>query len=86
MEKIRKNKINSFISPPALHEAQATTAYVLLMFYFFYYIALVISLRPIISTSKGLMFMKFAGVVEVWLYMNNLVLFLRSLKGRCCGK
>jgi len=32
---------------------------------YFYYI-LVISVRPFISTSTGLIFMKFAGFVELW--------------------
>ena len=48
------------INPPALREAQAGRAYVFLMFYFF--IFSVTSVRPIISTSAGPIFKKFAGL------------------------
>ena len=41
--------------------------------------------RPIISTSTGTIFTKFAGLVEPWLWMNDLKLGFRSLKGRCRG-
>ena len=48
-------------------------AYVLVFFYFKN--ILVISVRPIISTSTGLVFMKFAGLVELWPETNALKLF-----------
>ena len=47
--------IEENVSPPALRKAQARRALVLLTFYF-YYISLVISVRPIISTSTGPIF------------------------------
>ena len=50
----------------------------------FFYI-LVISIRPIISTSTGPIFTKFAGFVELWPWMNDLKLFFRCHKGRCRG-
>jgi len=67
--------LEQFISPPALREAQVKRAYlfiynenrtkvhnVLLLFKNI----LVISVRPIISTSTGQIFTKFAGLVELW--------------------
>ena len=60
---------------------QARRAYVLLLFKNI----LVISVRPIISTSTGPIFTKFAGLVELWPYMNDPSYFLRSLKGCCRG-
>jgi len=57
-------------------------AYVLLLF-------LVISVRPIISTSSGPIFPKFAGLVDLWPYLNNLELFFSipdQLLNQFCGK
>jgi len=48
---------------PALREAQARRAYVILLFKKY---LLVIFFRPIISTSTGPIFTKFAGLVELW--------------------
>ena len=56
---------HSLVSPPALRQAHAKRAYVLLVFYFLK-IFLVISVRPIISTSARPIFAKFAGLVELW--------------------
>ena len=52
------------ISPSALRQAQARRVYVLLMFYFFY-IFLLISVRPVISTSTAPIFTEFAGLIEL---------------------
>jgi len=41
--------------------------------------------RPIISKSTGPVFAKFSELVELRLYMTNMKLVFRSLKGRCCG-
>ena len=46
-----------------------------------FFCILVISIRPIISTSTGPIFTKSAGLVELWPWMNDLKLFFRSLKG-----
>ena len=58
-------------------------AYVLLLF-------LVISVRPIISTSSGPIFPKFAGLVDLWPYLNNLKLFFSipegTLLNQFCGQ
>jgi len=53
---------SNLVSPPGLAEAGL---YVLLVFYFIYTF-LVISFRPIISTSTEPIFTKFAGIAEVW--------------------
>jgi len=47
------------------------------MFWCFFYFKniFVSSVRPIISTSTGLVFMKFAGLVELWPETNALKLF-----------
>jgi len=66
------------ISPPALR------TYVLLMFYSLLY-SLVISVRPIISTSTRPTFTKCAGLVELWPLMNELKLFFRPLNERRRG-
>jgi len=52
------------INPPALREAQAMRAYVLL---FFKYIFSDFCQSPISSTSTGPIFTKFAALVELWL-------------------
>jgi len=57
-------------SPPALREAQARWAYVLLMFFIFK-IFLVTFVTPIISASIRSIFTKFAGLVELWPQMND---------------
>jgi len=44
-------------------------------------IFLVISVRPIISTSTALIFTKFAGLVELWPQMNDLKLFFSIVQG-----
>ena len=51
----------------------------------FCYTCLVISVRPIISTSTEPIFTKFAGLLELWPQMNDLKLFFRSLVGHCHG-
>jgi len=56
-------------------------AYVMLLFKNI----LVISVSPIISTSSGQIFTKFARLVELSPQMNDLKLFSRSLKARCRG-
>ena len=55
------------ISSPALREAQARRAYVLLMFFYLKNILVIsVSVRPIISTSTGPTFTKFSALVELW--------------------
>ena len=44
-----------------------------------------LSVRPIISTSTRLIFTAFAVLAELWLWMNDLKLVLRSLKVCCRG-
>jgi len=51
----------------------------------------VISVRPIISTSTGPIFTKFAGLVDLWLWKRTEVILFRFLEGRCrvnqfCGQ
>jgi len=70
--------------PPALLEAQARRAYVSLLF-FNIYLFIYCLVRPIISTSTGPIFTEFAGLVELWLWVNDLKFPFRSLKGRCHG-
>ena len=53
------------ISSPALRQAQARRAYVMLMFFLLIFRFVVISVIPIISTSTGPIFTKFAGLVEL---------------------
>ena len=51
------------VSPPALREAQARRAYVLMLLFFYLKNILVIYVRPIIYRP---IFTKFAGLVELW--------------------
>jgi len=55
-------------------------AYFLLMFYL-KKIFLAISVRPIISTSSGPIYSEFAGLIELWLLMNDLKLLFSIPQG-----
>jgi len=67
------------ISPPGCSGLRSASVYLFIIF-------LSISVGPIISTSTGPIFTKFAGLVELWLYMRDMELVFRSRKGRCRGK
>ena len=54
-------------------------AYFLLMFYLKNILA--ISVRPIISTSSGPIYSEFAGLIELWLLMNDLKLLFSITQG-----
>jgi len=47
---------------------------------------LAISVRPIISTFTGPIFTKFAGLAELWPYVNDLKLSFRSVATNFVGK